>query len=646
MMKYVEQEAELPESGVVRLVSATLGVIVTLLCLAWAAGIYRRLGIVFLTEQLLALVLGLSMAIVFVVRPLRGGGDFRRRLPWYDAAAAAASIVAGLYVAVEYPRMLDDFFRPDPVPLAATWIIFVLAIEALRRAGGLFLMLTVLVFVGYALVGHLVGGDLQTRPVQLNRMIYYLGIDTGGILGLVLLIAVTVVIPFIFFGQLLSSSGGATFFNDISIALMGRFRGGAAKITILSSSLFGTINGIVVANILTSGVVTIPMMKKSGFSAEQAAGFEASSSNGGQLMPPVMGAVAFLMADFLQVPYAEVALAATIPSILYYVALLIQADLESAKANILAIPVSQIPRTMKVLAQGWSVVLPFVVMIYALFTLKVEAEVSAILASIAIMIVGFLFGYGTQRLTLREVWMCVVRSGVSSADILIISAASGIIMGVLQLTGLGFALTMLLVKLGAGNLFLLLVIAAFLCILLGMGMPTLGVYVLLAVLIVPALVEVGVQPMAAHMFILYLGMMSFVTPPVAIAAFFAANLAGADPMKTGWVSMQLSWTAYIVPFLFVFEPALLMQGSIGAIVYAVAITSVGIWFVSAGIIGFGLRRMPPPARIASVLAGAGLLLPHTLGTWAWVVNAAALALALFVLAREYVNRPPVPLAAE
>lgn len=645
-MAYIEQEAELPESGLVRIVSATLGVIVTLLCLAWAAGVYRRLGIIFLTEQLLALVLGLALAIVFIVRPFRDTGAKRVRLPWYDGLAAVASIVAGVYIAFAYPKMLADFFRPDMVPLVATWIVFLLVIEALRRAGGMFLMLTVLLFVGYALVGHLVGGDLQTRPVNVNRMVFYLGVDTGGILGLVLLIAVTVVIPYIFFGQLLGASGGANFFNDISIALMGRFRGGAAKITILSSSLFGSINGIVVANIMTSGIVTIPMMKKSGFTPEQAAAFEASSSNGGQLMPPVMGAVAFLMADFLQVPYAEVALAAAIPSLLYYVALLIQADLESAKANILAIPVSQIPKAMKVLAKGWSVILPFAVMIYALFTLRVEAEVAAIYACIAVALVGFLIGYGAERLTLRKVWMCVVNSGVSSADILVISAASGIIMGLLQLTGLGFALTMLLVKLGAGNLFLLLTIAAFLCILLGMGMPTLGVYVLLAVLIVPALVEVGVQPMAAHMFILYLGIMSFVTPPVAIAAFFAANLANANPMKTGWVSMQLSWTAYIVPFIFVFEPALLMQGSVIEILYAFAIVCIGIWFVSAGIIGYGMRRMPALSRVGAVLAGAGLLLPHQIGAWVWGVNAMAFALALAVLAVEYLNRPGLPQAAE
>jgi TRAP transporter 4TM/12TM fusion protein len=646
MSQVIEQEAELPPSGIAAHIGATLGVLISLIGLAWAADLYRALGFLFRTEQLLSVVLGLSMALVFVIRPARRADGPRTHLPWYDVVLAALSIVAGLYIAWAYPVMLKGFFKPRPEALAATWVVMILLIEALRRSAGMALVIVVLGFVAYAMVGHMVEGDLQTREIKLNRMVYYLGVDTSGILGLVLLIAVTVVVPFVFFGQLLGSSGGASFFNDLAVALMGRFRGGAAKIAVLASSLFGSINGIVVSNILATGVVTIPLMKKSGFKPEQAAAIEAAASNGGQLMPPVMGAVAFLMADFLQISYGEVALAALIPSVLYYLALFVQADLEAAKGNILSVPVSEIPRVMKVLAKGWAFLLPFVVLVHALFTLNLEAERAALYACGAVMVVGFALGYGVQRLTLREVWACVIRTGVSSADILMIAAASGIIMGVLQLTGLGFALTMLLVQLGAGNVFLLLIVAAFLCILLGMGMPTLGVYILLAVLIVPALVEVGVPPLAAHMFILYLGMMSFVTPPVAIAAFFAANLAGADPMKTGFYAMRFSWTAYIVPFLFVFSPTLLMQGSAGAIVLAVVTAAIGVWFISAGMIGYGLRRMPVATRIAAVVGGSMLILPHELGVWAWGVNAAGLVLAGLVLASEMMGRRVAPVIGE
>jgi TRAP transporter 4TM/12TM fusion protein len=591
--------------------STVLGALISFAALAWAANLYRQFGWNFLAEQFLSVVLGFALAAVYVTLPAKRSSKRERDgMPLLDAVFAVLSIAVGIYFAVNYPDMLGGFFRPEPAALAATWIMFALVLEGLRRAAGIPLVIVIAVFVVYALLGHLVEGQLQTRHVELNRMIYYLNVDTSGMLGLVLLIGVTVVVPFVFFGQLLGASGGAGFFNDLALGLMGRYRGGAAKISVIASSLFGSINGIVVSNILATGVITIPLMKKSGFSPEKAAAIEASASNGGQLMPPVMGAVAFLMADFLRVPYSEVALAALLPSLLYYLALFIQSDLEAAKDGIASVPASAIPRLLKVIAAGWSFVLPFAILIYALFWLNQEAEAAALYACAVVIVIGFLFGYGAERLTLKKVFTCLVETGISASAILMIAAAAGFIMGILQLTGLGFAMTMYLVGLGADKILILMVVAAGLCIVLGMGMPTLGVYVLLAVLIAPALVEAGISPMAAHLFILYLGMMSFVTPPVAIGAFFAANLAAARPMGTAFYAMRFSWVAYIIPFLFVFSPALMLRDSTPfAILVAILTTAVGIWFICAGIIGFGLRRMSLPARVASALGGALLLLP-------------------------------------
>lgn len=637
----VDKEVELtaPTNGPVGYATTVLGSVIALAGIAWGADLYRQLGMNFLAEQFLAVILGLAMSIVFLVRPFRGDVGIRTTAPWYDWCLVVLSLGICSYMAWNYPRMLGEFFNSPPDVLIIAWLLFLLVMEALRRASGWPLVITVMCFFLYALVGHRVGGALQTREVEATGMVVYLALDTSGLFGLVLLIGVTVVIPFVFFGQLLSSSGGASFFNDVSLVIMGRFRGGAAKIAILASSLFGSINGIVVSNILATGVVTIPMMKKSGFKPEHAAAIEASASNGGQLMPPVMGAVAFLMADFLQISYAEVAVAALVPSVLYYFALFIQADLEAAKGNILPVPAREIPRIVGVLMKGWLFTLPFVVLIYALFWQNREPENAAIFACIAVMMIGFAFGYGTHRLTLREVWNCVVRTGVSSADIIMISAAAGFIMGILQLTGLSFALTLYLVDLGAGNVYLLLVIAAILCIVLGMGMPTLGVYVLLAVLIVPALVETGIPPLAAHMFIIYLGMMSFVTPPVAIAAFFAANLAKADPFKTGWAAMRFSWTAYIVPFLFVFSPSLLLQSSSWAeTALSVSTAIVGVWFVSAGMIGYAFGRLSVPLRIAFVGGGGLLMIPIEMLSVAAYLNIGGLVLCLAALAASYVGR--------
>jgi TRAP transporter 4TM/12TM fusion protein len=633
-----EKELEPPTGRALGTATAVLGAAIGLGGIAWGADLYRLVGLNFLAEQFLAVMLGCATAIVYLLRPMRPSPSPRQTAPWYDWLLAGTAIAVGVYMGWAYPRMLGEFFNSPWDVKIVTWVLLLLVIEGLRRAAGWALVIVVLAFFLYALVGHRVSGALQTREVQVTDMVVYLGLDTSGLFGLVLLIGVTVVIPFVFFGQLLSSSGGANFFNDLSLWLMGRFRGGAAKISILASSLFGSINGVVVSNILATGVITIPMMKRSGFKPEQAAAIEASASNGGQLMPPVMGAVAFLMADFLQISYADVALAALVPSLLYFVALFIQADLEAAKGKILGVPAHEIPRMVAVVMKGWLFLLPFAVLVYALFWENREAENAAIFACVAVALVGATVGYAGQRLTLREVWACVVRAGVSSADIIMIAAAAGYIMGILQITGLGFALTLSLVELGAGNVYLLLLIAAVLCIVLGMGMPTLGVYVLLAVLIVPALVEVGVKPIAAHMFILYLGMMSFVTPPVAIAAFFAANLAQADPMRTGWVAMRFSWTAYIVPFLFVFSPTLLLQGgSLAETLLTIATAVVGVWFVSAGMIGYGLRSVGAAMRFASIVAGSLLLLPPNMAAWAAMANVAGAVLAVGVVSLQWAS---------
>lgn len=635
----IEKNVQSSGGRVVPAATTAMGALVALGGIAWGADLYRMVGWNFLAEQFLAVALGLAMGIIYLIRPMNDSRGVRDTAPWYDWILAIVSVALGAYMSWHYPRMLGEFFNSPADVVISCSLLFVLVLEGLRRASGWPLVIVVLAFFAYALVGHLVGGALQTREVRPLGMLVYLGLDSSGLFGLVLLIGVTVVIPFVFFGQLLASSGGASFFNDVSLGLMGRFRGGAAKISILASSLFGSINGIVVSNILATGVVTIPMMKQSGFKPEKAAAIEATASNGGQMMPPVMGAVAFLMADFLQISYAEVAVAALVPSLLYYFALFIQADLEAAKGNILRVPAKDIPKILTVLAKGWLFLLPFAVLVYALFWENREPENAAIFASISVLLIGFTLGYGAQRLTLKELWQCVVRTGVSSADIIMISAAAGFIMGILQITGLGFALTNYLVDLGQGSVFLLLLMSGALCIVLGMGMPTLGVYVLLAVLFAPAFVEVGIAPIAAHMFILYLGMMSFVTPPVAIAAFFAANVAGADPMRTSWVAMRFSWTAYIVPFLFVFSPSLLLQGDSWLVtVTSVGTAVIGVWFVSSGMIGYGLGRTGSWTRAASVVAGGLLLLPVEIVYWAVYANLMGGVLAAMVITVGLRNR--------
>ena len=614
-----------------------LAIALALGSLAWAADLYRTVGLIFLPEQLIVAMLGVGLALAFLLHPARRKSE-SAPVRWYDGVLAMVGFSTGWYVAFVYPELILRHFETPTDGIIASIILYVLCLEGLRRTTGYPLVVIVAVFTIYAFVGHLIPGALQTREVEFNRLVLYLGIDTSALPGLVMLVAITVVIPFLLFGQLLLYSGGSAFFNDFSLALMGRYRGGAAKISVMASSLFGSISGIVVSNILATGVITIPLMKKAGFSSRHAAAIEATASTGGQLMPPVMGAVAFLMADFLRLPYRDIVIAALIPSLLYYVALFIQADLTAAKLGIKRVEESRIPALKGVLASGWVFALPFVVLIYALFWLNYPPETAAMYASLTVLAIGLLIGYGGQRMSLRQLFDALVATGNASLDILMIGAGAGFIMGILQATGLGFALTLFLVELGGGNLIALLIIAALMCIVLGMGMPTLGVYVLLAILIAPSLVEVGFEPLPAHMFILYLGMMSFITPPVAIGAFFAASLAGAPPMRTGFLAMRFGWTAFIVPFLFIFSPSLLLQSdSVVGTIVAVATAVSGVWLVSAGMIGYFTRPMPVATRAGFLIAGLCLLIPQDLTTWSAWTDLLGVALAALLVSYEVVG---------
>jgi TRAP transporter 4TM/12TM fusion protein len=454
-------------------------------------------------------------------------------------------------------------------------------------------------------------------------------------LGVPMKIVTSVVVVFVFFGQVLLKSGGSAFFTDISMALMGHRRGGPAKIAIVGSSLFGTISGSAVSNVLTVGVVTIPLMRRSGYQAHIAGAIEATASTGGQLMPPVMGIAAFLMAEFLEVPYATVALAALIPAVLFYIALFIQVDLEAARHDIRPIDTERIPRLAQVLKNGWHFPIPFAVLVYALFWLNYEAATAGLVATVAALALALLFPFQGKRIGLRDLYVMLRDTAFSVLELFMIGAAAGIIIGTLNYSGLGFTLTVLLVHLAGGVLIALLVIAAIACIVLGMGMPTVGVYILLATLVAPSLVKMGIEPLAAHMFIMYYGCLSMITPPVAIGAFAAANLAQADPMRTGFAAMRLGWTVFVIPFLFVFSGTLLMQGSAAAILIDFAAAVIGVWLVSAAMAGYSVRRMGALDRLLYALAGLALLVPLEAFGAGRAVNiaGAALAAALFIWER-------------
>lgn len=585
-----------------------LASLITIAALMWGGDLFRTLGLNILTQQFVSGMLALSLALAMIHLPARRG-TARTHVPWYDWGMAIAGFLAGTYLAVRIPQLVDlIFMRPIDGVLAGT-VVIALSIEALRRASGWSLPIIIVVFVLYGLFGDLVPDPLSGRASDAEMLAAYLAIDVNGMLGMPIIVASTVIVSFLLFGSLLSATGGAAFLSDLSLALMGRFRGGPAKIAVLASSLFGSVSGSAVANVVASGVITIPWMNRAGYSSNRAGGIEAVASTGGQLMPPVMGASAFLIAEFLQIPYSEVLLAALVPAILYYFAIFVLVDLQAGKEGIAGLPHTELPKATTVLKDGWHFLLPFVVMIYTLFSMNWQPQMSVIAAIITLLVASVIFGYKGTRPRLDAMVQSIHRTGVSAVDIIVICAGAGIVIGVLSISGLGFSLTQTLVQIGRGNLFLLLAIAAIVCIILGMGLPTVGVYVLLAALVAPAIVELGVEPIAAHLYVMYFGLLSFLTPPIAVAAFAAASIAKGDPLATSIQAMLFGWTAYVVPFLFVFSPALILIGEDGEIVLAVATALVGVFLVSVSMVGYLVRPLGVARRLAFFAAGFGALLP-------------------------------------
>lgn len=622
--------------------TTVLAVVLTCGAIAWAADLFRKVGLLLYTEQYLLGMLALALPLVFLTARARKTAEAVAvdRMPWYDWLAAAAGFGAAGYMAVRYPVLAELIAMHPSDGLVAGLVVIFLVLEGLRRTAGTALTMIIVGFLVLALLGHFIPGTLAGRRVEWDNLAYYLAWDPSGMLGTPMVVVTTIVTAFVFFGQVLLKSGGSAFFTEIATALVGRYRGGQAKIAVTASALFGSISGSAVSNVVTTGVVTIPLMRSGGYRAVDAGAIEAVASTGGQLMPPIMGAAAFLMADFLQISYAEVVTAAVIPAFLYYGSLFIVADLEAARRGIVRIPEHQIPKAWPVLKQGWMFPIPFIVLVGTLFFLNYSPELSALLSSVVILATGMVVGYQGKRLHLRDVFDALRSTGIAVLDIIMIGAAAGFVIGVLNISGLGFGLTLALVNLGGGNMILLLLISAAVCIVLGMGMPTAGVYILLSTLVAPALVEVGILPIAAHLFILYFGMMSMITPPVALAAFAAASLSGADPMRTGFAAMRFGWIAYVIPFMFVLAPTLVMQGPSYAIVLAAVTALIGVWLVAIGIVGHLVRNLNVIERILFTVSGIALVTPADAFPGALATDIGGFMLGAALVAREYLLKRP------
>jgi TRAP transporter 4TM/12TM fusion protein len=606
-----------------------LAVPITAIGILWLLDVPRRLGFVIIAEQYLALMIGLATLAGLLAAPLRG------RLQALDWIGGAAAFASWLWLAINYEAWLLDAVNRGPEKWIPAVVAIAATIEATRRHCGMVLASLAAAFIVYGIFGTHLPGILSASDIAWRRFILYLYSDTNGIPGLVLGVGATQILGFIVFGSVLNAVGGSRILTDLAMAAMGHRRGGPAKVAIIASSLFGTLSGSTVANVMSTGVVTIPMMKRSGFPPRYAAAIEAVASNGGQIAPPVMGATAFVIAEFLQVSYATVVLAALLPAIAYYVMLYLQVDRYAAVHGLVGVDRSELPPIGPVLMKSWPLLLPLGVLMYFLFGLGYapgKAALYSAFASYALYLVTA--PRGAPRL---GILVGVMRDSSSTLiPVLLVCAVAGIVIGTINISGLGFGLTLALGKVAElGGVLPLLAVTALIAIVLGVGMPTTGVYVVVSVLLAPALVKAGINPMAAHLFIFYFGLLSMLTPPVAIASYAAASLAGSDMWQTGLAGMRLAIVAYLIPFVFAFNTALLLDGSWLAI--AVSCLSVGASGVILaevlawrGAYGGGWRRLAAAAVAAFI--GASTAIFGAASPAAITIAVAAVAL-LFALRR-------------
>ena len=547
------------------------------------------------THLLFALVL---VFMFFPFRPREGA----RRVPWYDFVLIALSLAAVGYVFVNYQYIVNRIYYIDDLK-PGDWVMAILTIllvlEATRRVIGLALPITAIVFVVYAL--FIFGVEPQTLLDQLY-------LTTEGIFGPIVGVSASYVIIFVVFGSFMERTGTGKMFMDFALAITGHTAGGPGKVAVVSSSLFGTISGSAVANVMVDGPLTIPLMKRTGFRPAFAAAVEAVASTGGQIMPPVMGAAAFVMAEFLAVSYFQVTVWAVIPAVLYYVAVFFAVHFEAKRSGLHGLPKSEIPPLRRVLRERGHLFIPILIILAGLFS-GYSAPLCALAGALACFPVAMLRANTRRELRWQGVFEALEDGAKNALSVAMACAAAGIVVGAVTLTGLGITFTNIVVELARNSLLLALVVTAIAGIILGMGMPTTPAYIIMVSLLVPAIIKLGAIEPAAHMFAFYFAILSAITPPVALAVYAAAALAKTDLWSSGFAAVRVGAAGFIVPFMFIYEPSLLLIGDWQDSLTAFVSASIGTATLAASLMGYLLRPLVLWQRVALFAAALLLIKP-------------------------------------
>jgi TRAP transporter 4TM/12TM fusion protein len=545
-----------------------------------------------------------ALVLAFLIYSAKAG--VQREIPnVIDYAWLVAGAASILYLFVNYEYVITRIYYIDDL----TWAdmifgtICLLAVtEATRRCVDVALPVTSILFLLYGLF------IAKLEPMRLLDQLY---MTTEGIFGQALAVSASFVIIFVVFGSFMEKTGVGQLFMDFAMALTGHTAGGPGKVSVVSSSLFGTISGSAVANVMVDGPISIPLMKRSGFPPHFAAGVEATASTGGQIMPPIMGAAAFVMAEFLSVPYGQIVIWAVIPAILYYVACFAAVHFEAKRRGIHGVPRAELPRLRIVMAERGHLFIPILILLVVMYS-GYSAPLAALAATLSCFPVAALRKSTRVNVTLRNVIDAMVEGAKNSLPVALACASAGIMIGVVTLSGLGIVFTQWVVALAQDYLFIALVMTMLAALVLGTGLPTTPSYILLTALLIPAIMKLGVIEPAAHMFALYFAVLSAITPPVALAVFAAAGLAKADMWDSGWAAMKIGAAGFIVPFMFVYQPALLMIGTWPEIIVAFTTSCIGIGLFAAGLHGYFITAASPWQRALLVAGGLFLVFP---GVW-------------------------------
>jgi TRAP transporter 4TM/12TM fusion protein len=565
-----------------------------------------------------------ALTLVFLLYPTRPGHPAWRV---FDAALLALGFGFVLHILLNYDYFINRIIYIDALTASDRFfavVAVVIVLEATRRVIGSALPLTAVAFIVYA---------AGFTHVTIDVLLEQLYLSTEGIFGSTLGVSASYVMLFVLFGAFMEKSGTGQLFMDFAMSITGHTAGGPGKVSVVSSSLFGTVSGSAVANVMVDGPITIPLMKRTGFRPPFAAAVEAVASTGGQLMPPIMGAAAFVMAEFLAVPYAQVALWAAIPALLYYVAVFFAVHFEAKRFKLAGVPRAELPRFARVMTARGHLFVPVFVVMFGLM-LGYSAPLCALVGALSCLPVALLRATTREGIGWRSAFGALVEGARNTLAVAMACACAGIVIGCVTITGLGIVFTQVVVALAQNSLILALVLTALAGIVLGMGMPTTPSYIVMVSLLVPALIKLGAVTPAAHMFAFYFAILSAITPPVALAVFAAAGLARTNMWQAGWESMRVAAPAYIVPFMFVYEPSLLMIGDWPTIVTSTVSATIGVMCLAAGLVGYLSRPCVPWERVLLVAAALLLIKP---GYASDAVGIGLLA-ALFVLQRMVAAR--------